>query len=364
MTLRVLRMVEEQFHRDVEDRPIREGRTPRAYLREGDIEYRTCPYTGSRHQHANPMNVSALRQTGAHWDAIIGALARLRELHDRARAVDGPPQLMDIWRVTQLGSSLPWFYIFRDLPIPAYAAALAKASLGMGIWAQRVLVRVLTDRGWSPPPFTAESILEIAEANGTLIGETEVCSGGDKMLLKYFDVHVTPTPEPGALDLPETDVLRFGAHYTNFKLALWIYFLARRFLYADIGAAAAEQMQCGVEPSDFFIVEPSDLTAVSPEQRIGWLRQLADLIVPFAPDASDLPLRDAAFAMAATLGQGGTPAQSWRALDELFAVVVAHVEVGLRGAGRAGDIDVPPEVRDRLIGMSPRALFDRIGDAP
>jgi hypothetical protein len=62
--------------------------------------------------------------------------------------------------------------------------------------------------------------------------------------------------------------------------------------------------------------------------------------------------------MAATLGQGGTPSQSWFALDELFAVVVAHVEVGLRGAGSAGDIDVPPEVRDRLIGRSPRSIFE------
>lgn len=62
MTLLVARMIEERFHRDVEDRPIREGRTPSEHLREGDIEYRTCPYAGARHQHANPMNVSALRQ--------------------------------------------------------------------------------------------------------------------------------------------------------------------------------------------------------------------------------------------------------------------------------------------------------------
>ena len=63
MTLLVARMIEERFHRDDEDRPIREGRTPAEFLRDGDIEYRTCPYAGSRFQHANPMNVSALRQT-------------------------------------------------------------------------------------------------------------------------------------------------------------------------------------------------------------------------------------------------------------------------------------------------------------
>jgi len=359
VTLRVVRMVEERFHRDAEDRPIREGRTPPEFLREGDIEYRTCPYSGSRYQHAHPMNASALRQTGQHWDAILSALARLRALHDRMRNVT-EPQLMDIWRVTQLGSSLPWFFIFRDMPVPAYAAALSKASLGMGIWAQRVFVRVLTE-GWQPPVWTAENVLEVAEASGTLIGETEVCSGGDKMLLKYFDVHVTRQPTTGELHIDgarDVDVLRFGAHYTNFKLALWIYFLARRFLYADVGAA--DFLEHGVEPSDFFLVEPSDLAAVSPEQRMGWLRSLADLVQPFAPDASDLQIRDHVFAMATAMGKGASPAATWRMLDDSFGRIVALVEVGLRGSGEPGAIDVPPAIRDRLIGASPRAMFDRI----
>src|SRR4051794_17493445 len=98
MTLRVVRMVEERFHRDVEDRPIREGRTPPELLRDGDIEYRACPYSGSRMQHKLPMNVSALRQTGAHWDEIVDALAALRAAHDSVLA---PAQagIWDIWRV-------------------------------------------------------------------------------------------------------------------------------------------------------------------------------------------------------------------------------------------------------------------------
>lgn len=183
-------MITEAFHRDVEDRPIREGRTPPELLRDGDIEYRTCPYAGSRHQHANPMNVSALRQMGAHWDDLCDARAFLRAAHDEVLGVT-QPQLMDVWRVSQLGSALPWFFLHRDAAIPAYAAALAKATLGMGIWAQRVLVRTITER-WSPPALTAESVLALAEENGTLIGETEVCSGSSKMLLEFFAVLVDP----------------------------------------------------------------------------------------------------------------------------------------------------------------------------
>ncbi|HEY5920541.1 MAG TPA: hypothetical protein VIV11_02670 [Kofleriaceae bacterium] len=358
MSLLVARMIEERFHRDDEDRPIREGRTPSEYLREGDIEYRTCPYAGSRFQHKNPMNVSALRQMGAHWDEVCDALAFLRTAHDAALRVT-QPQLLDVWRVSQLGSSLPWFFLFSDAKIPAFASALSKATLGQSIWAHKVLIRTIIER-WTPPPLTAESVLALAEENDTLVGDTEVCSGGDKMLLKFFDVLVGP-PAPGRLSAPRDDVMRFGAHYANFKLYVWLYFLARRFLYADVVAQhgpspeLAELLETGVEPSDFFIVEPNDPAAVIPEQRMGWFRSLADLIVPFAPGRSDLPLRDYAFELAAVMGQGRGPVETFALLDELYGKVIAHVEAGFRGA--AGDIDVPAEIRDRLVGASPRALF-------
>src|SRR5262245_17459113 len=100
MTLLVVRMIEEQFHRDDEDRPIREGRTPKQFVREGDIDYKTCPYSGSRLNHPSPMNVSALRQMGAHWDEITAALAWLRARYDAVVGVR-PPGALDLWRVSQ-----------------------------------------------------------------------------------------------------------------------------------------------------------------------------------------------------------------------------------------------------------------------
>jgi hypothetical protein len=377
MTLLVARMIEERFHRDDEDRPIREGRTPAEFLRPGEIEYRQCPYAGSRFQHANPMNVSALRQMGAHWDEVCDALAFLRAAHDEALGVT-QPQLMDVWRVSMLGSALPWFFLFRDDKIPAYASALAKATLGQGIWAQRVLVRTITER-FTPPPLTAQAILELAEANGTLIGDTEVCSGGDKMLLKFFDVLVGPAgrsesvplhlraPAPGRFEAARDDLLRFGAHYANFKLYVWLYFLARRFLYADVAArhGSSPELEAlrdtSVEPSDFFIVEPSDLAVVIAEQRMGWFRSLADLVVPFAPSGGDLPLRDFAFQLAAAMGQGKGPVDTFAILDELYGRVIAHVETAFRGM--AGDIEVPADIRDRLVGASPRQLFATLPNA-
>ena len=62
--VRIVEMIEARGLRDVEGRPLREGRTPAEHLRPDDIEYKACPYSGSRS--GKPMNTSALRQMGAH----------------------------------------------------------------------------------------------------------------------------------------------------------------------------------------------------------------------------------------------------------------------------------------------------------
>jgi hypothetical protein len=355
MTWLVLRMIEDAGLRDVEGRPLREGRTPRELLGDGDIEYRPCPYPGSRHRHENPMNVSALRQMGRHWSAIVELFARCRALHDRARS-GGVSDLMDVWRTSQLGSALPFYFVFRDGAVPAHAAALAKATLGVGIWAQRLLVRARSEP-WEVPPLTAEVVCALAEETGTLIGDTEVCSGGDKMLHELFDVLVTGSPAPVPPAATDDAMIDFGAHYAGFKLVLWIAYLARRFLYADAGIANPEP---DVQPSDFFIVEPSDLTAVTLEQRAGWFRSLAELVVPFAPGGRDLALRDHAFAIAAAMVVAGGPRATFARLDGVLAATIGHVEVAFR---RATGQPASPEpiadaaVVDRVIGPAARAAL-------
>jgi len=362
MTTRLVRMITEAFHRDDEGRPLREGRTPSELLRPGEIEYRRCPFAGSRFEHANPMNVSAFKQMGGHWDAILGALAELRHAYATRRGAYGP-DVLDLWRVSQLGSALPWYFLFRDdAPPPAYAASLAKATLGMGIWAQRLVARTLVE-GWEPPAWTARTILASVEETGTLVGDTEVCAGPEPMLLQFFEAFAIEAPVPQAIVTPA--LLRFGAHYANLKLAVWIYFLARRFLYADVAAAhgdvpgLAALRASGVEPPDFFLVEPADLAAVTPPQRGAWLRRLATLVVPFAPDASDLPVRDGVLALAEVMAQGGAPAEVFARLDAHFAVIADAVE---RGLGGAASLDAA--ARDRIIGGAPRALFAQLGATP
>jgi hypothetical protein len=364
MTLRVVRMIEERFHRDVEDRPIREGRTPPEFLREGDIEYRTCPFAGARFHHAKPMNASAIRQASAHLDEILDALAWLRAQHDSLLGVTAP-KITDIWQTSQMASALPWFYIFRDEKVPAYAASISKIALGVGIWAHRMFINTLT-KGWTEPPLTADVICELAESSGTLIGDDEVCSASEKMLHKYFDVHVTTTPSPGSLPVPADAFLLFAAHYTNFKLLVWMYYLARRVLFAEVDARygtspeLADLRDSVVEPRDFIVIEPANAATMPAQERETWFRSLAMLVVPMAPDRSDSVLRDLAFEISATMGKGMTPAATWALLDEIYGRVIATVESGFRKAtlqGAAGDIEVPADIRDRCVAASPRQFF-------
>ena len=401
MTLWILRMLEEQFHRDDEDRLIREGRAPKQLIRPGEIEYKVCPYPGSRFQHECPMNVSALRQMSAHWDDILDALAVMRIAYTEQRG-EHVPELMDLWRVGQLGSALPWFYILRGggMPSPAYAAALAKITLGVGLWAQRLLVDWLAGT-WTPVPLTPQAIMESTEKNGTLLGENEVCSGPEKMMIRFFEVLVAGQPADDNLPIArltaETDrAMLFGAHYANFKLLLWIHFLARRFVYADLAAAfgpdhvlspaLAELAEAGCEPPDFFAVGPPDHAAVTPAQRGVWMGKLAALVLPIAPDHSDEALQSHALAIGLSLAQppagedaaaevarvhgldrdaaalAGRAIATYARLDALLREIATTVE----GAFRRSDPTASPAPpvdrasRDRLLVTPPRAVFARI----
>jgi hypothetical protein len=361
-------MVEERFHRDDEGRPLREGRTPPEYLQPGEIEYRPCPYPGSRQVPNNAMNVSALRQTSTHWDEIASALGFLRTAYAEARGGYGP-DVMDLWRVSQLGSALPWFFVLRGEPLPAYAAALSKATLGTGILAQRLILKMLHER-WLPPPFTTPALLALAESTTTLVGETEVCSAPEKMIARFLDVLVAGVPSPGIATVDrlvaERDrFLGFAACYCGFKLTVWLYFQARRFLYADVaavhdGEAVRGLLDAPCEPPDFFVIEPANLAAVPGALRAAWIGQLAALIVPFAPDGSDRPLLACAQRMALAMqGDARDPIEraiaTFARLDAIYGEVIACVESGFRGERYAEPIG--EATRDRLVAVSPRAVF-------
>ena len=354
----VLRLVEERFHRDDEGRPIREGRTPPELLRTGEIEYRTCPYPGSRLHHANPMNVSALKQTGAHWDEIVDTLALLRAIYTEMRGRYGP-DLFDLWRVSQLGSALPWFYILRGDTAPAFAAALAKATLGTAMVSHFGMCKLF--EGWTPPALTPASVLELAEQWKTMIGRTEVCSASAAMIEKFVEPlagDAQVVRDVAGLGAWRADLMRFGAAYIALKHALWVYYHARRFLYADVWRAKGESpelvalVRATIEPPDCYRVEPPDPAAVPPPMRAAWFHQLAALHVPLGGDE---PVLEALHRMADVMGKGEPPDATYRELDAICGEILACVEAGLRGAPCDEKFD--EAARDRVLAASPRSLF-------
>ncbi len=384
-------MVQEQFHRDSEGRPIRESRTPPELLKEGEIELKPCPYAGSRHLHENPMNVSALRQMSAHWDELIDCIGFLREAYRGARG-DYRADLMDIWRVGQMGSALPWFYILRlGETCPAYAAALSKATLGVGIWGARVLIDQFALRTFENPgpPWTAQEIWQTSETNQTLIAEHEVCAASQAMMLKFYEPYVAATPVAHLGDVarlvPEQgELVRFTAHYLAFKQWIWIYWLARRWLVLELQAAVgvqdehAEHLDPDAEPPDFFVLQPQRPTEIPLAHRRHWFAQLAALVEPFCSDGSDAPYRAHAATLALIMSEEpedlervarevpqqprdaarriARAACMFAKLDALHGQVIATVEAGFRGEVSA---TIDATVRDAVLRSSPRTLFAR-----
>ncbi|HEY4057461.1 MAG TPA: hypothetical protein VGM39_12675 [Kofleriaceae bacterium] len=373
----IVRMVEEQDHRDVEGRLLRESRAPAECIRPGEIEYKPCPYAGSRATTPPlPMNVSALRATSAHWDDIINALSFMRVTYARARGLTSF-ELMDIWRISQLGSSLPYLFMFGlDEPCPAYAANLAKATLGLGMWGQRVFQKVVSER-WKPPAMTAQSILALAEDNKTLVGATEACSGPEKMLLRFFEALIDTPPELTSPEMTRLEELRdnafaFGTYYLQWKLATHVVFHARRFVYADLLVAHPNNAQLRdqldarhSEPADFFTPSPTDMHALPVSQRQWWLAKFAMNFVAFAPDTVDrlLAIRVMEAVRSPTIKD---PFERWAALDEIFGKILLICENGLRRAVDAPAIEGPisADDRDRLVRIPARWLMARLGSDP
>lgn len=388
----LLRMLEERHHRDADDRPLREVRTPPEHLRPGDLIHRACPYPGSRH--GRPMNVAALAQMSSHWDDVVDTLALLRTRYAAPRP-EAAPELLDVWRVSQFAASLPWFFLLRrDQAIPGFAAALAKATQGVGLWAQRVLVERLA--GGPAPAITAAAIAASAEATGLLVGEVEACAGSEAMIRRFLEALLTGRPRAegpavAALAAAGDEVVGFAAHYTNLKLVWWLLALGRRFVYADLaaavpaghplGAALVELRDGPGDPPDLFLFGPAEPAAVARPARGAWLTGLAGLVEPLAPDGSDRVLAAVARAVAGALGADLPPdptltdeaativgpraapavAQALATyvhLDRLLGLAATAVEAGLRGDG--AEVAFPPALRDRLITAPARAVVTEL----
>ncbi len=175
-------------YKDADGRPIGEVRASPEARAGVATEYKRCPYSGSRHDHERPMNVSSLRQSTRDWPQIIGALDFVGTAY-RRRHPATPPSLAEYWRLATAMSLLPAYFMFRhdgpiaDGHIPPFAGSINKMLGGiMSVCSKLTLAELSAGRTAADSVVTPGLILEAAEATGSLIGATEVCAGTPMML--------------------------------------------------------------------------------------------------------------------------------------------------------------------------------------
>ncbi|HEX8818295.1 MAG TPA: hypothetical protein VF794_00085, partial [Archangium sp.] len=184
-------------YRDDEGRPLGEEMAPSQVQAGVPMEMRECPYSGSRRKHPHPMNVSSLRQFNQHWPAVVGGLAELRNayLQGVKRPLDGPINLMDLWKFSRLGIALPAWLLRRaeapmaDGQLPAVTAILYRMLLGINRVAHlQVLIVISAGLYEQMEALDSEVLYEFTDANELFIGMNSVCAGPRGLIEDSFNV--------------------------------------------------------------------------------------------------------------------------------------------------------------------------------
>jgi hypothetical protein len=185
--------------RDTEGRPLGEAKAPLERRAGVALELRTCPYADSRHNHARPMNVSALKQMTAHWEEALGGVALLRSLY-RAEVRQEPMRLIDVWRVAGLTSAVADFAFLRawepvaDGAMSLAGAVLYKVPLGISLttsamWADGALhFDAVVD---------ADALYDYADRHGHFVGAHQVCAGPVAMVKEVLRLMIDGTGPQG-----------------------------------------------------------------------------------------------------------------------------------------------------------------------
>lgn len=182
---------------DEECRPLGEHRAPSPLPGAAPTQHRTCPYPGSRHEHARPMNLSALKQTTKHMDEVLAGLSALRTWCRGDGGGAAASTLEETWRLTAGAAVLPAFLIHRldglgdsDAPLDAGTAVLYKACLGLKFLIEQRVLEELLARGVLDGRKAADELAGYSESSGWLVGVSEVCAATTVMIDDVLQVMV------------------------------------------------------------------------------------------------------------------------------------------------------------------------------
>lgn len=190
---------------DVVGRPVGEGRS--AIGEQVETQLKSCPYPGSRHQHEQPMNFSALQSITPHWRDIVTLLAWLGQRYRTYNACE-TTRYYDLARISGMGIFLADYLALRHInplqsnQVPVILSGLYKVCLGF----QQVTFFAMMNESFSEQgsenkdsgdkAFAQQEAAELPaanefyawlEENELLIGEAEVCGGSELMISKAYE---------------------------------------------------------------------------------------------------------------------------------------------------------------------------------
>ncbi len=178
--------------------------------------WRTCTYSGSRHQTERPMNVSALKASRVHWPQMMRVLSIVRGkyLQRVPRAREGWT-VGDLHRLATLVLAVPTYALMRDHDRVANGAlhpvlsSLFRVTDGLRMTMHQMLFGP-TGKPVVPPqsPTDAAGILEYAERNHSFHSEHGVCAGPQAMIEEFLALVVDGRVPPAAASVNLDEAVR------------------------------------------------------------------------------------------------------------------------------------------------------------
>ena len=188
---------------DTAGRPVGEGRS--SAFQEVRTEMRTCPYSGSRYQHENPMNASAI-QSMPPWPQMLTMMTWLSHRH-RQRYGAGVTNSNDLARITSAGIMLVDYLVLRrENPVGSHEVPLAVSGVYkvcLGYQLAYLPERFAEEDAPAELP-DPEGFLAYLEEAGLLIGEAEVCSCPPALILQSYEAMTRPSE---SVPVPQLDGL-------------------------------------------------------------------------------------------------------------------------------------------------------------
>ncbi len=217
-----------RYLRDTEGRPLGEQKVPELY-EAVETELARCPYHGSRHHHAKPMNVSALRQMTSHWPVILGGLQEVhREYREGREGREGkaaePLTVSDLYQIIGMGVLLPAYVTLRaegrmrDGEIPVWLGGVYKVLIGIYAPVGQLMIGSLL-MGHGAEPLSAEALLDHVESSKALIGRKEVCAGPPQLIVRALRVILSGDTDEHVDAAPFHQTVKKGGLLRFFLLA-------------------------------------------------------------------------------------------------------------------------------------------------